>query len=198
MILNLESRLFKPSSKFGNVTLRHVIFCLVTVVVSFSLLSMNNAVFSFVQKLSLLLQKVAKQSSSCQHSLWRFNALVEFLRSNNKFTEGELNLFLNCLKLFTLLSKGLSCYRKVEFFYFDDFTATSDSKVIKSCKRFVFMLWSFVFFTSQKIHFQLDNFFFLLHYRGLSYSGFYLFKQMGLYLHPRSLKKTFEKFVLCH
>ena len=60
------------------------------------------------------------------------------------------------------------------------------------------MLWSFVFFTSQKIHFQLDNFFFLLHYRGLSYSGFYLFKQMGLYLHPRSLKKTFENVVLCH
>ena len=91
-----------------------------TVVVSCSLLAMNNAVFSFVQKLSLLLQKVAKQSSSCQHSLWRFNALVEFLRSNNMFTEGELTLFLNCLKLFTLLSKGLSCYRKVEFFYFDD------------------------------------------------------------------------------
>ena len=141
---------------------------------------------------------------SCRYyedSLWRFEDLILHISQTKCTSQNHDNnseIFLQAFYIFVFLCKGRKLYDKVAGLEVVELVETKDDKVLLLQKRFVFLFWLFIFFTSQKESYQIGHFFFLLHYRGLSNSGFDLLKQLGLFISVRWVGKTFKRITLNH
>ena len=67
-------------------------------------------------------------------------------------------------------------------------------ETLKLQRRFLFILFLIIFFRSQKCYQALQPVFFLLHYRGLSHTGFHLLNQMGLSPTPKTVSRSLQLF----
>jgi hypothetical protein len=67
-----------------------------------------------------------------------------------------------------------------------------DQKYFSERARFSLLLSIFIYFQNPKSSFSLKPIWFLLHYRGLSYTGFHILHELGIGPSIRSLNKYFE------
>lgn len=74
----------------------------------------------------------------------------------------------------------------------------NDPLFLHQKRRFVIVIFFLVYFQSQKQRNQLRELFFALHWRGLSYTGFHLLHELGLFAAVRSLKDSFSAITKKH
>ena len=110
--------------------------------------------------------------------------LEEFIRELQELFPNSGRVLKECLLLFSVL-----CYSKTRFDYlFDSFeeVLTSDKHCITR-RRFGLMLSMIMYFQNSRRTTLLKPIWFLLHFRGLSYTGFHVLHKFGLCPSVRSI-----------
>ena len=156
--------------------------------------------FALLVTVRLILLNLAMSPNHCTSSLWSLKDIYLHLRLYLplKDCHRSCQALLFVVQSFAFLCKGDKLYSKIKDSTLEEILDSTDKDIQILLKRLTFLTWLFVFFTSQRAHFQLARFFFLFHYRGLSYAGFYILKQYHLFLHPRTLKSCFENVIYFH
>ena len=104
----------------------------------------------------------------------------------------KLDAFTSGFHFFCFLSRGHSLLLTVITMTDEELLLCTEKLVSKAKRRFTFIIFSLIFFKSNKRSNQLKALYFLLHYRGLSYSGFNILYELGLFVSPRTLATHFN------
>ena len=125
-------------------------------------------------------------------SLWKFADFSKFVVSlYPKF----INTFTDMFKCYCLFAGGMEFFSTLNHYSLEQLILFDSLKATNLKRQFITILLLILFSRSHKCHGQLDALMFLLHYRGLSYTGLNLFSQMGFFVSPRSFKVHFDEFV---